>query len=271
VTGNMILGWAKHAGYKVAAPAAPAAEEKKIDEDEELEVVPPCQRGAEAKFRSQEHVTCVTETGRLMRLKPRGKRRWQVFRAGDEALVDISVSPAPARAPLPAVSPDAATRWTGIGPRFGDECKTKQDLFNNDEDCGEVKAVIGERVNSAGAREFKVRWAKKDRKDSWLTSDDFTAGLQSCLREFKSRNPGIVNPRKSGKEDKPEFEEGSEEDVDGQFYEIDRIKSHRTGKLKGTPTIFYRVKFLEGPDRECTEEFITPEALEEYRKHHAKL
>jgi transposase len=265
VTGQMILGWCKKAGYKintVAALAAPDEEEKKVDEDEEI--VPPCNRGADARFRSQEHVTCVTDTGRLMRHKPRGKRRWQVFRVGNEALVDISVPPAPARAALPAVSAEAATRWTGIGPRTGEECKTKTDLFTNDEDCGEVKAVIGERVRK-GVREFKVRWASKDRKDSWLTSVDFTAGLQACLREFKERGLGIAHP--SSKEDKSEVEEVSEEDVD-QYHAIDRIKSHRTGTVRGSPTVFYRVKFLDGPDKECTEEFITAAALAEYRQHH---
>jgi hypothetical protein len=95
--------------------------------------------------------------------------------------------------------------------------------------------------------------------------------------------PRVANPRHAKKlkkveeklaateessSEEEESEEGVEDEDVGQYHEIDRIKSHRKGRAKGKDVIFYRVKFLDGPDRECTEDFITAEALVEYRQHH---
>jgi len=53
-----------------------------------------------------------------------------------------------------------------------------------------------------------------------------------------------------------------------QYYEIDRIVSHRIGRCRGQSVIFYRVKFVNGGVRDCTAEFITKAAVVEYRQQH---
>jgi hypothetical protein len=66
----------------------------------------------------------------------------------------------------------------------------------------------------------------------------------------------------TGKEDVPHDEEGAE---DGEFCPILKITKHRDGRAKKKPVVFYFVTFVDGEKRWCTEEFITKEALEEYR------
>ena len=78
----------------------------------------------------------------------------------------------------------------------------------------------------------------------------------------------LLLPMEESSSEEEKSEADSEEEDLGQYHEIDKIKSHRKGRAKGQPVIFYRVKFLDGPDRECTEDFITCEALQEYRQHH---
>jgi hypothetical protein len=102
-------------------------------------------------------------------------------------------------------------------------------------------------------------------------------------RDLSSLQPRIANPRHEKKRAKQlayvspleenKEEEESEEDVapeeeDEPMHEVADITSHRVGLQKGKPVVFYRVKFLDGDVRECTADFISPEALAWYHQHH---
>ena len=189
VTGEMVLGWCKMAGYRIAL------EEKEKDGSEGVvEPVPPspCEQTADARFPSRSHVACVTEDGRLMRHKPRGKRKWAQYKETDEPLIDISADKPGKRAPEPRAPPEAATRWAGLGdrPEESNQCETEQKLFTNDDDCFAVEAIIDRRTREDGKKDYLVRWeGHGEEADSWLGEEDFTTGLDACLREWQRNNP----------------------------------------------------------------------------------
>lgn len=69
-------------------------------------------------------------------------------------------------------------------------------------------------------------------------------------------------------EESSEEESSEKESEEEEYHEIDKIVSHRKGMAKGQPVIFYRVKFLDKSVRDCTEDFITEEAMVDYHQHH---
>ena len=93
--------------------------------------------------------------------------------------------------------------------------------------------------------------------------------VQEQRRKARESKKEKDREAKAGAEEsEEESEEHSEEEPEEEFHEVDKIVSHRKGKALGKDVIFYRVKFLDGDVRDCTADYVTEEALDEYLKHH---
>jgi hypothetical protein len=83
-------------------------------------------------------------------------------------------------------------------------------------------------------------------------------------KELAAEEEELEGSEEESEEEKEEEVE-EEEKKEEEFHEIECILSHRNGKARGKAVIFYRVKFLGGGVLEVIEQFITEEALAEYK------
>jgi transposase len=198
VDGKMIAGWFRKSGYLIPGEVA-----REDPPDPNAGVENRCTLPADAVFERREHVACYDEAGKLRREKLKGRKRWgkrdQMEEEEEEDLQNLSVTKRSAvrpkkRARLGACAPpeEGKTRWTGLGEEpAGLEHADYKDLWDEDQ-YDAVEAIIGERqINNK--TEYHVKWrGYDDSYNEWLSSDKFSAGLESMLRNWKERNKRVA-------------------------------------------------------------------------------
>jgi hypothetical protein len=182
---------------------------------------------------------------------------------------------------------------------FGKKLGSKQSLVYKDynQDIENVRAII-ENVNHR-LKVFKTiagKW-QHDRHDFDFYTDCITCvcglvnlevlhghpvrvNLQTLLPRVQSmrreaRQKARDKVRNTEQKDMDDAE-SEQEDTNGdlaeeseeEFAPVDLILSHRKGKALGKSVVFYRVKFMDGVQKDCTAENITQEALNEYLDDH---
>jgi len=194
VTGDMIKGWFKKSGYLIPGeplqerPADPNAGQAR------------CTLPENAQFERKEAVACYDQEGKLRREKKKGRKRWNRYDEMDdeeaESLENISVVKRKAVRPrkrkkITACAPpeEGKTRWTGLGEEpEGLEQEDYSSLWADHEDNEAVEAILDERERR-GNTEYLVKWIGFDSShNDWVPSSRFTAGLNTLIRNWRSRN-----------------------------------------------------------------------------------
>jgi hypothetical protein len=185
VTGDMIEGWFKKAGFRCPREAEtepPQPLEKEVNR---------CHLPATTRFDRKEHIVCMDGEGAVRREKKAQHVKWSRYDRDvkEEELRDVSVvktkkEPRPPQRPCSPPVDGGKARWVGLTPEPpGLEHRNFDDLFDS-EAFAEVERIVQER-KAKNQAEYLIRWKGfGPEHDTWVKEKDIM-GLGELLRYWR--------------------------------------------------------------------------------------